>query len=62
MEVDIITPRHIYSDTELDRTEGEAIEALKERSQQPIPDPDQWLDEELKRNDFTTTVDAEINW
>ena len=30
--------KHIYSDIELDRAEGEQIEALKARSQQPIPD------------------------
>jgi len=62
MEVEEITPRYIYSDTELDRAEGEAIKALKERSQQPIPDPDRWLDEELHHNILLTTVDAVINW
>ncbi|MFQ6122305.1 MAG: NADH-quinone oxidoreductase subunit B [Dehalococcoidales bacterium] len=54
--------RYIYSDTELDRAEGEQIEALKARSQQPIPDPDQWLEEELRRNILLTSVDAMINW
>jgi len=62
MEVDDITRRYIYSDTELDRTEGEAIEALKERSQQPIPDPDRWLDEELQRNILLTSLDTILNW
>ena len=62
MEVDDITPRHIYADTELDKTEGEAIEALKERSQQPVPDPDRWLEEELHRNILLTSVDAILNW
>ncbi len=54
--------KYIYSDTELDQAEGEQIEALKARSQQPIPDPDQWLDEELRRNILLTSVDAVINW
>ncbi len=54
--------KYIYSDTELDQAEGEQIEALKARSQQPIPDPDRWLDEELRRNILLTTVDAVINW
>ncbi|MDO8567621.1 MAG: NADH-quinone oxidoreductase subunit B family protein [Dehalococcoidales bacterium] len=27
-----------------------------------IPDPDQWLDEELRRNIMLTSVDAMINW
>jgi len=54
--------KYIYSDTELDQAEGEQIEALKARSQQPIPDPDRWLDEELHRNILLTTVDTVINW
>lgn len=47
---------------EIDKIEGERIEALKERSQQPIPDPDRWLVEELKRNIVLTSVDTIINW
>jgi len=54
--------RYAYSDAELDRAEGEAIEALKAHSQQPIPDPDKWLDEELRHNILLTTVDAVLNW
>ncbi|MBA7597066.1 NAD(P)H-quinone oxidoreductase subunit K, chloroplastic [subsurface metagenome] len=54
--------RYIYSDTELDQAEGEQIEALKAYSRQPIPDPDRWLDEELRRNILLTTVDTVINW
>jgi len=53
---------YIYSDTELDRVESEIIEEVKASSQQPIPDPDAWLDEELKQNIFLTTVDAVISW
>jgi NADH-quinone oxidoreductase subunit B len=52
----------VYSADELDRTEGEAIEELKARSQTPIPDPDRWLDEELERNILLTSVDAILNW
>ena len=62
MEVDNVTQRYIYPDLELDRAEGEAIEALKEQSRQPIPDPERWLDEELKRNIVLTSVDLVINW
>jgi len=54
--------KYIYSDIELDRAEGEAIEVLKTNSQQPIPDPDGWLDEELRRNILLTSVDALLNW
>ena len=49
MEIVERTGLHVYAATELDRTESETIEALKERSQQPIPDPDEWLDEEQRR-------------
>jgi len=62
MEVDNKGKRYIYSDTALDRAEGEAIEALKAHSQQPIPDPDEWLDEEVRRNLLLTTVDWALNW
>ncbi len=61
MEVDRVR-EYIYSDTELDRVEGEVIEELKASAQQPIADPDRWLDEELERNILTTTIDAVINW
>ncbi len=53
---------HIYSDTELDHAEGQVIEELKANSQEVIPDPDQWLDEEIKQNVLLTTADWVINW
>lgn len=52
----------VYSPAELDRDEGKAIEALIARSQQPIPDPDRWLEEEIKRSVLTTTLDGALNW
>ena len=52
----------LYSLREADLAEGRAIEALKARAQQPIADPDQWLDEELKRNVLVATLDAVLNW
>jgi len=57
-----VTKQYVYSDAELDRAEGEVIESLKAHSQQPIPDPDKWLDEELRRNILLTSVDAVLNW
>ena len=53
---------YIYPDAELDRVEGQVIEELRASSQESIADPDEWLDEELKRNILFTTVDAVINW
>jgi len=59
MEID----RNLVSaNIELDTTEGEAIETLKEHSQEIIPDRDRWLDEELHRNILLTSVDTVINW
>jgi len=52
----------VYSDTELDKTEGEAIEVLKAHCQKPIPDPDRWLEEEVHHNILLTSVDAILNW
>ena len=52
----------VYSSRQLDAAEGEQIEALKARSQQPIPDPDEWLEGEVKRNILLTSVDALLNW
>jgi NADH-quinone oxidoreductase subunit B len=57
MEVD-----EVYSSRQLDKAEGEAIESVMARSQQPIPDPDEWLEQELKRNILLTSVDAMLNW
>jgi len=47
---------------DVDRAEGQAIEALKERCQQPIPDPDRWLEEEVERNVLLTSLDSILNW
>ena len=52
----------IYPDRELDHQEGLTINQLKADSQDIIKDPDAWLDEDLQKNIFLTTVDALINW
>jgi len=52
----------VYSSRELDKVEGKAINEFIARSQQIIPDPDRWLDEELDRNVLLTSVDAVLNW
>jgi NADH-quinone oxidoreductase subunit B len=53
---------YVYSSKELDREEGRIIEEVKAGSQESIPDPDAWLDEELKRNIILTSVDWVLNW
>ncbi len=52
----------VYSSRQLDEAEGEAIESLKAHCRQPISDPDEWLEEELKRNILLTSLDAMLNW
>ena len=47
----------IFSPEQYDAAETNRIVQLQQNSQQPIPDPDNWLDEELKRNVVLTTVD-----
>ncbi|GAH71890.1 unnamed protein product, partial [marine sediment metagenome] len=46
----------------IDEAEGRQINELIARSQEPIPDPDDWLDEELKRNVLLTSVDTVLDW
>ena len=53
---------YIYSSTELDRHEGRIIEDLKASSLGTIPDPDAWLDEDIKRNIVVTSLDWIIDW
>ncbi|MCJ7763618.1 MAG: NADH-quinone oxidoreductase subunit B [Dehalococcoidales bacterium] len=57
-----IEKKYIYSDTELDSYEGKVIKELRENSCEIIPDPDGWLEEELRQNVLLTTVDAVLNW
>jgi NADH-quinone oxidoreductase subunit B len=54
--------KQIYDSLALDRQEGQIIEEVKAGSQKAIPDPDAWLDEDIKRNILLTSVDAVINW
>jgi len=62
MEVGDIGKTYVYLDTELDRAEGEAVESLKAHSEQAIPDPDRWLEEEVRHNILLTSVDYVFNW
>lgn len=53
---------YIYTSSELDRQEGQLIEEVKAGARETIPDPDAWLDEEVKRNIMLSSVDAVLNW
>ncbi len=57
-----VSRERIYPDVELDRAEGKVISDFRIASQPVIPDPDKWLDTEIEKNLFLTTVDAVINW
>jgi NADH-quinone oxidoreductase subunit B len=52
----------VESSNDIDIAEGLRINSLMAASQQPIPDPDKWLDEELSRNVLITTVDYVLDW
>jgi NADH-quinone oxidoreductase subunit B len=59
MEID---KYYIPPPDELDVAEGKRINALIAASQQPIPDPVGWIDEEIKRNVLVTSVDYIVDW
>ena len=52
----------IPSLSEVDIAEASAVNSLRESCKEPIPDPDSWLEEEIKRNVLVTTVDAMLGW
>jgi NADH-quinone oxidoreductase subunit B len=51
-----------YSLREFDLEEGRQIEELIARSQQPIEDPDEWLESEIRQNVLMTSVAKVLNW
>jgi NADH-quinone oxidoreductase subunit B len=51
-----------YSLKEFDLEEGRQIEELMARSQQPIKDPDEWLDSTLRQNVFMSSIAKVLNW
>jgi NADH-quinone oxidoreductase subunit B len=53
---------YIYTSSELDRYEGKVIEDFKAGHRDAIPDPDTWLEEQVKRNIVVTSIDWIINW
>jgi len=53
---------YIYTSSELDRQEGQLIEEVKAGARETIPDPDGWLEEEVKKNIMLSSVDAILNW
>ena len=62
MELGYPLKPNVYSDKELDKTEGQDIESTKNLYQTPIADPDAWLGEEASHNIILASADALINW
>jgi NADH-quinone oxidoreductase subunit B len=52
----------VYSSSELNQVEAETIESLRRNAQQVVPDPDEWLTQELQENILLTTMDFFLNW
>ena len=53
---------YIYNSLEIDRQEGQEIEDFRASHKYTIPDPEEWLDEETKRNVIVTSLDWIIDW
>jgi len=51
-----------YNSRSQDLSEGLQVAALKDNCENVIPDPDAWLDAEIKRNILLTTVDWAVDW
>ncbi len=62
MGIDDISKSPVYSDVDLDRAEGEAVESARKLYTQPHGDSDASLEEAISRNILLTTADAIINW
>jgi len=54
--------RYSMTSSDIDAAEGLRINSLIAASQYPIPDPDNWLDGEIKHNVLTTSVDYVLDW
>ena len=54
--------KYLALPNELNIAEGKKINSLIAASQTPIPDPDSWIDEEIKRNVLVTSVDYVVDW
>ena len=62
MEIENTIDPESYNAATLDTNEGAEVIALKASSRNAIPDPDDWLEEEVRRNILLTSVDWAIDW
>jgi NADH-quinone oxidoreductase subunit B len=59
--VEIIRPE-VFTPEQSDVAEGQLINSFIEQCTSPIPDPDRWLDEDIRRNILLTSLDTAIAW
>lgn len=59
--MEIIRPE-VFTPEQSDVAEGQLINSFIEQCTSPIPDPDRWLDEEIRRNILLTSLDTAIAW
>jgi NADH-quinone oxidoreductase subunit B len=59
--MEIIRPEN-FSVDEIDSAEAQRIQRLMDRSQQAMPDPDKWLEDEISKHILTTKIDVVLNW
>jgi NADH-quinone oxidoreductase subunit B len=62
MGIEKIDKPDIFLDPQLDKTEGANIELIRRTCTHPNRDPDDWIQEDIRRNVLVTTVDSVINW
>ena len=59
--MEIIRPE-VFTPEQSDVAEGQLINSFIEQCTSPIPDPDRWLDEDIRRNILLTSLDTAIAW
>ena len=59
--MEIIRPE-VFTPEQSDVAEGQLINSFIEQCASPIPDPDRWLDEDIRRNILLTSLDTAIAW
>ena len=59
--MEIIRPE-VFTPEQSDVAEGQLINSFIEQCTGPIPDPDKWLDEDIRRNILLTSLDTAIAW
>ncbi len=62
MGIDKIDNPDIFPGPTQDKTESADIELVRRTCIEPITDPDDWIEEDIRRNVLVTTVDSVINW